>query len=443
MNEQEKKPTHYTTGENGEAVPVYPETAAKKSETAESKTDSAPLYYVTEPSGEVKPVGVDTEIENEAQEENEPEKLSVNNVTETADIAENTAEDTTDNSEISESEEKLNEDKTGSAEISQPEEEAVVDDNPKKEESDANIENSVQEDSNKPTEEDLQKVDLKLDQNQEDPNQEQQEVKAATTLVNVKDEKNKTKMKPWQKLGAGIAAVATVGGALFGVSKVMDSSEKDSTSTSVQIEDLSPEQKLALEQEGKKIISDLDAVAEVWVKNIEDSDKAQWDEAFALSSTNPEQAGKILTNASVSKQLIDLAVSLNEGVWTEDYKNVMEKLLYQSSGKKVSLDTTASDVKNYLIKSGVWEYLPGKCTLQTTTIDTMFQTLNSTGDFLFGVRGNDGVKQDLINLQQTNINFSSYHIESGALSQDEVNALIKGSEKYIENVNTNLDKIMQ
>jgi hypothetical protein len=269
MNEKDKKPTHYTTGENGDAVPVYPETADNTNETVEPKTDSVPLYYITEPSGEVKPVGVNQEFENEAQEENEPEKISVYDISETVDLAENTAEETTDNSEISEAEEKLNEDKTDSAEITRPEEEAVVnteviEDSTKDEVSEEIIQNKTEsesainelatdstkdetsvetgsveteeaastetekvveaatpeqstetsraEDSNKPTEEDLQKVDLKLDQNQEDPNQEQQEVKAASKLINeTAKEKGSKKKKGLAAALAGALAVVGIG----------------------------------------------------------------------------------------------------------------------------------------------------------------------------------------------------------------------------------------
>ncbi len=181
MNEKDKKPTHYTTGENGEAVPVYPETAEKTSETVEPKTDSAEI--------------------------SQPEEEAVVN----AEVIEDSTKDETAV-------------ETGSVET----EEAASTETEKVIEAAApeqSTETSRAEDSNKPTEEDLKKVDLKLDQNPDDPDQERQEVKAATTFVEVKDEKNKTKMKPWQWLGVGAAAVAAVGGALFGASKVMDSRE--------------------------------------------------------------------------------------------------------------------------------------------------------------------------------------------------------------------------
>ncbi len=499
MNEN-KKPSHYKTGENGEVVPVYLENTEAQKE-AESEKDSAPLYYVTEPTGEVKPVGVDTEANtdgevsgdileqdnssedtseqsestaelNEEQDDSEveniaekveveakvipkPEKPQEEDLEITTELVDelttiNTEAEKTDSpepnettaaeedSEVNTQTEVKNENSNTETVDKPTEEEDTVIEQPE-----AKVENSSTETANKPTEEDLQKVDLKLDQEKQNSSQEESEVLSATKLVNENGNPSKAKMKPWQKLGAGIAAFAAVGGAIFGASKAIDSDSNSAKSVSVQVENLSPEQKQALEQEGKKIISDLDALAEVSLQNIEKSDKAQWDEAFSIATTNPEQAGKILTDASVSKQLIDLAVALNEGVWTEDYKTVMEKILLQASNKEVKLDTTASDVKDFLIKTGVWNYLPEKCTLQTTTIDTMFQTLNSTGDFAFGSQGNAWVKQYLIDLQQTNINTSSYHIETGLLTQQEVNSLIKGSQQYIDNANAKFDQIMQ
>ncbi len=258
MNEKNKKPTHYTTGENGEAVPVYPEKAENTNETVEPKTDSAPLYYVTGPSGEARPVGVNPEVENGAQEENEPEQSTVHAVTETVDIAENKAEDTTDNNEISESEEKLNEENTDSAEISQPEEDAVfyteVIENSTKDETsvetgsvetekaastetekvveaatpEQSTETSRAEDGNKPTEEDLQTVDLYLDQNQEAPNQEQQEVKAASKLINETAKEKGSKKK--KGLAAALAgALAVVVGIGVGYASTRDSDSSETT----------------------------------------------------------------------------------------------------------------------------------------------------------------------------------------------------------------------
>lgn len=475
MNEKDKKPSHYTTGENGEVVPVYLENSESQEE-AIPENDSSPLYYVTEPNGEVKPVGVNTETETEVavtseslEQSSSLEEKSVQSEStiELSDeqeqaldetLAEETDIDTKEEStkedpeiDLKQTEDIVStntEDKALTETDSTKNEEAKLTESDKKvdeEEPETKTEDSDTETANKPTEEDLQKVDLELDQETENTSQESQEVISATKVVDIKEKsiRGKSILKPWQKLGAGIAAFAAVGGAIFGASKAIDSDSNSAKSVSVQVENLSPEQKQALEQEGKKIISDLDALAEVSLQNIDKSDKAQWDEAFSIATTNPEQAGKILTDASVSKQLIDLAVALNEGVWTENYKTVMEKILLQASNKEIKLDTTASDVKDFLIKTGVWNYLPEKCTLQTTTIDTMFQTLNSTGDFAFGSQGNAWVKQYLIDLQQTNINTSSYHIETGLLTQQEVNSLIKGSQQYIDNANAKFDQIMQ
>jgi hypothetical protein len=315
MNEKYKKPTHYTTGENGEAVPVYPETAEKTSETVEPKRDSAPLYYVTEPSGEVKPVGVNTEIENETQKENEPEKLSFNDVTEMVDMAENTAEEITDTSETTEAEEKIY---LESQELNQPEEEAVVnteviedstkdaaaeeielsrtetesaineveaeekqttaaeiDNNSQGKESESNIENSSIENIDKPTEEDLQKVDLKLDYSQEESKQEQQEVEAASKLIN---EPVKEKGKKKKGLAAALAgALAVVGiGVGYASTKGSESTETTKSPSSTSAEETPGT--VAEQEQQQNVLSGITIE-----KTVKEFDNEQYQNVFSLS----------------------------------------------------------------------------------------------------------------------------------------------------------------
>ncbi len=269
MNEKDKKPSHYTTGENGEVVPVYLENPEAQEE-AESEKDSTPLYYVTEPTGEVKPVGVNTETETEGgvtresleqspsvEEKSEPAE----SILESSESQEITLEEIPAQNDVINVNELLAEEETEKEELELSTKQASkvipasteniaekASYSTEKEETTAteadtvvteeepanNIEDSNTETADKPTEEDLQKVDLKLDQ-------EKQEVESASKLISepAKEKGNKKK----KGIAAAVAgALALVG---IGVGVAANSSPegtKSGTSTSAEANPGSQEQ---------------------------------------------------------------------------------------------------------------------------------------------------------------------------------------------------------
>lgn len=264
MNEKDKKPSHYTTGENGEVVPVYLEKPETQKE-AEPEKDSSPLYYVTEPTGEVKPVGVNTETETEGavtseilnqdasvEEKSEPaESISELNEKQEQALDENLAEETDIDTkeESTKKETEIDPKQTEDIVSTNTEDEALTENDSTKnedakltesdnvvdeEEPETKTEDSNTETSNKPTEEDLQKVDLKLDQ-------EKQEVESASKVIGEPaKEKGKKKKKGIAAAVAGALALVGIG---VGVAANSGSEgTKSGTSTSAEANPGSQEQ---------------------------------------------------------------------------------------------------------------------------------------------------------------------------------------------------------
>ena len=425
MNEELKKPTHYVTSENGQPKPVYEDELVTPSKDTPSPNNE-PLYYKTGADGQPEPVGDDATMANEETTTNNL-KLGDTGINENAPDEEPTQAEELPiiNNEQAEAEqEEESSDITEPTEGSQPQQ-------PEEE----RLKLTVGEKDS-----DQEKVDDNIDTSSAD--QQEKEIQAATKVVDTQTSKKKSKLV---KLGVAVAGLAAFGGLIGGIaSKNSGNSDgKATTSTSAEAVNNSADRQQELIKEGQNIISKLDKIAEAYLGEIRFSDKDAWDQALAIAPTDPDKAAELLADTGSSQQLFDLAVALNENVWTPEYTRVSTKLLSTALGSNVDFSITAEDVKDYMVNTGVYDKLPRTANQDKVTAYSMFQTINSMGEIEFANNGVEWVKQYLIDTQQGNINIAPTHVSNGYITQEEAAVLVKGSQQYIDNVNSKLDAVMQ
>lgn len=433
MNEELKKPTHYITGENGQPVPVYEDATEASAKVVKSKNNE-PLYYKTGADGQ--PVSLEND-DTVASEETEANlKLEDTGNTKDAPDKEPTQaeEFSTTNNDQPEVEHKVE-----STEIAEPTE----DSKPNQPEEDPGPKPEEEDPKDTVEEKDSDQEDLEDNEDTSGAEQQLKEVQAARKVV----EKSETTKKNGKlvKLGVAVAGLAAFGGLIGGIASKNNGSgeNKSATSTTAEASNVSAEKQQELIKEGQNIVAKLDKIAEAYLGEIRFSDKDAWDQALALAPTDPDQAAELLTNTGSSQQLFDLAVALNENVWTPEYTRVSTKLLSTALGSNVDFSITAEDVKDYVVKTGVYDKLPRTANQDKVTAYSMFQTINSMGEIEFANNGVEWVKQYLIDTQQGNINIAPTHVSNGYITQAEATILVEGTQKYIDNVNSKFDSVMQ
>ena len=249
------------------------------------------------------------------------------------------------------------------------------------------------------------------------------------------------KTSKWARLlGAGIVTVgALVGGIALTACSTSDT-PRQATSTLVGKSDRSPEQQAALISAGNEIVKELDLRATAYFGGIE-SDKEAWDQALVVSATDPDQAARLLADSGSSRELFDLAVALNENVWTPEYTHATNKVNRIAFGMPFDFSVNAQTVKDYLVETGVYEKLPERADVGTG-YRSMYETLNSIGWLQFA-SADQGVKH-LKDTQQLNVvDIAPTFVQNGLLTQSEADAWIQGAEQYIANVDTAVESVNQ
>ncbi len=432
MNEELKKPTHYITGENGQPVPVYEDELVGPTKDT-SSPNNEPLYYKTGADGQPVPVESDATVASE-------ETTASFKLEDTANTENTPNKEPTQTEELStiESGHPKAEHEDESSEIAEPTEDSKP--NQPEKDSGTKPEEDDLKDTSEENDSDQEKVDDNIDTSSAD--QQEKEIQAATKVVDPETSKKKSKRV---KLGVAAAGLAVFGGLIGSIASKNNGGgeNKSATSTTAEASNVSAEKQQELIKEGQNIISKLDKIAEAYLGEIRFSDKDAWDQALALAPTDPDKAAELLANTGSSQQLFDLAVALNENVWTPEYTRVSTKLLSTALGSNVDFSITAEDVKDYMVNTGVYDKLPRTANQDKVTAYSMFQTINSMGEIEFANNGVEWVKQYLIDTQQGNINIAPTHVSNGYITQEEAAVLVKGSQQYIDNVNSKLDAVMQ
>lgn len=240
MNEQPKKPTHYTTGINGEVVPVYSQAIDEDQDAtvniagAASPEESQSLHYTTKTDGSA--ILVDG---GSTFTESSKEKSAVTNL---------------------KNEPKVEpENQADKAAVVARREEASVQTEPEFSPPEAKIKENQQRELEEKASDGIKGLN-KPEEDNAATEQRTQEVRSATKLVEPNALQPK-KTSKWVKVGAGVAAVgALIGGVAFANNKT-DNGPGQETSSSAEANNKSPEQQQALTSEGKKIIKNLDTRA--------------------------------------------------------------------------------------------------------------------------------------------------------------------------------------